>query len=109
MAHTVLGSTPTGTVSHVPLQGVGFPNRSHVCGSVGGPSSVLQSDVGNGSSPTFPTPTASAQLRPPGVLAAGFAKTHPISFSCPGAGTVVDEVLHAKATLIAPPPTSTPT
>jgi len=109
VAHTPLGSTPTGTVSQVPLQGTWLPNTSHVCGSVGGPSSVLQSDVGNGVSPTSPSPTASAQLWPSGVLGVGFPKTHPISFSCPGGGFVVDDVLHAKPTVIAPSPTDTPT
>jgi hypothetical protein len=78
-------------------------------GIVGGPSSVLQSDIGNVVSPTFPWPTSWAQLRPAGELPDGLDKTHPISFAVPGAGTVVDEVLHAKATTITPPPTSTPT
>ena len=98
VAHTVLGSTPTGTVRHVPIHGVRLPNTLHVCGVVGGPSAVLQSDVGNGVSPTFPVPTCAPQDKPAGVLGVGFAKTHPISFACPGGGFVVDEVLHAKET-----------
>ena len=96
VAHTRAGSTPTPIASHVPLQTVGFPNRSHVCGMVGGPSAVLQSDVGNGVSPTSPVPTSTPQDKPAGVLGVGFVKIHPTSV--PGGGFVVDEVLHAKAT-----------
>ena len=78
VAHTVLGSTPTGTVSHVP----------------GKPSPKSQSDIGNGVSPTSPAPTPVSQGPVPPPLGAEHET------SAPGAGFVVDEVLHAKATVI---------